>query len=335
VEWVRLAAEDCPKLEKAMTKPTLMITRPLPDAVVAAAQAAFDVTVRSENTPLRDAEKRAALSGYDAVLPTLGDAFSAEYFDGRPRCRILANFGVGFNHIDAVAARAAGVEVTNTPGAVTDATADIAMTLMLMTCRRAGEGERMVRAGKWQGWHPTQLLGMHVGGKTLGIVGMGRIGKAIARRAQAGFGMKVVFYNRSAVTDLEGEATQLGSLQDVMAVADVVVIAVPATPQTHHLINAETLAAMRPDSYLINIARGDIVEEAALVAALQGGQIAGAGLDVYEFEPQVPDALRAMENVTMLPHLGTSALEVRMQMGMMAVDNLLAFAQGKPLPNPV
>ncbi len=313
----------------------LLITRPLPDRVVTAAQETFDVTLRPQNTPLSPAEIAEALSGYDAVLPTLGDQFTAEALQGAHRCRILANFGVGFNHIDAQAARAAGVEVTNTPGAVTDATADIAVTLMLMTCRRAGEGERMVRAGAWEGWHPTQLLGMHVTGKRIGIVGMGRIGKAIAQRAQAGFGMDVVFYNRSPVTDLPFPARQLPDLASVLAAADVVVLAVPATPQTHHLIDAAALSAMSKHAYLINIARGDVVDEAALIDALQHGAIAGAGLDVYEFEPKVPAALVAMENVTLLPHLGTSALEVREQMGMMAVDNLKAFFAGQTPPNRV
>ena len=313
----------------------LLITRPLPATVIEAANDTFEVTVRNVNDPLTKAEMTGALMSYDAVLPTLGDVFSADVFPATPRCEILANFGVGFNHIDAVAARAAGIEVTNTPGAVTDATADIAMTLMLMTCRRAGEGERMVRAGSWPGWNPTQLLGMHVSGKTIGIIGMGRIGKAIAKRAAAGFGMKVVFYNRSAVTGLPFEATQFDTLQQVMAAADVVVLAVPATPQTRHLINADALLAMTPDSYLINIARGDIVEEAALIDALQNDRIAGAGLDVYEFEPKVPEALIALENVTLLPHLGTSAQEVRVQMGMMAVANLKSFFNGELVPNPV
>lgn len=316
-----------------MTK--LLITRPLPQLVQEAAKGAFDVTVRTETTPLTVAERTTALRDFDAVLPTLGDQFPAKAFVEKPRARILANFGVGFNHIDADAARAAGLEVTNTPGAVTDATADIAMTLMLMTCRRAGEGERMVRAGNWPGWHPTQLLGMHVSGKTLGVVGMGRIGKAIAKRAAAGFGMKVVFYNRSEVNDLPFEATQLESLHAVMQAADVVVLAVPATPQTHHMIDAAALAVMTPDSYLINIARGDVMDEAALITALQEKRIAGAGLDVYEFEPKVPAALIALENVTLLPHLGTSAQEVREQMGLMAVENLIAFFDGKPVPNPV
>lgn len=313
----------------------LLITRPLPAKVVEAAKAVFDVTLRESNTPLTSSEVAEALAGYDAVLPTLGDIFGSGAFEGHARCRILANFGVGFNHIDAVAARSAGIEVTNTPGAVTDATADVAMTLMLMTCRRAGEGERMLRAGNWEGWHPTQLLGMHVTGKTLGVIGMGRIGKAIAKRAQAGFGMKVVFYNRSTVSDLEVEATQLDTLNEVMQAADVVVLAVPATPQTRHLIEAEALAALGPESYLVNIARGDVVDETALIAALQQGQIAGAGLDVYEFEPKVPEALLQLENVTLLPHLGTAAQEVREGMGMMAVENLIAFFEGKPVPNPV
>ncbi|NNK15595.1 MAG: D-glycerate dehydrogenase [Sulfitobacter sp.] len=315
--------------------PRLLITRPLPDKVVEAAKARFEVTMRSENTPLSKDEMVSALDEFDAVLPTLGDAFSADVFPQGPRCKILANFGVGFNHIDAAAARKAGIEVTNTPGAVTDATADIAMTLMLMTCRRAGEGERMVRAGEWAGWHPTQLLGMHVTGKTLGVVGMGRIGKAISRRAQAGFGMKVVFFNRSKVSDPGVEGTQMDRLEDVMATADVVVLAVPASPQTHHLIDAAALGAMSPDSHLINIARGDVVDEAALISALQEGRIAGAGLDVYEFEPKVSEALCAMENVTLLPHLGTSAQEVREEMGMMAVANLVAFFDGAKVPNPV
>lgn len=314
---------------------TLFITRPLPEPVIEAARAAYEVTVRPRTDPMSGAEAADALAAFDAILPTLGDPFGAAAFSGKIRAKMLANFGVGYNHIDVAAARAAGLEVSNTPGAVTDATADIAMTLMLMTCRRAGEGERMLRAGRWEGWHPTQLLGFHIGGKTVGIVGMGRIGKAIARRCHAGFGMDVVFHNRSPVADPGVPARQMGSLAEVLRAADVVVVAVPATPQTHHLIDAAALAEMKPTGFLINIARGDIVEEAALVEALSEGRIAGAGLDVYEFEPKVPEALIAMQNVTLLPHLGTAALDVRTGMGMMAVDNLLAHAEGRALPNPV
>ncbi len=315
----------------------LFITRPLPDKVVAEARKHFNVTMRDQTTPLKLGEMRAALTLYDVVLPTLGDQFSAEVFSEvpKPRCKLLANFGVGYNHIDVAAARAAGGAVSNTPGAVTEATADIGLMLMLMTARRAGEGERMVRAGKWEGWHPTQMLGLHLSGKVLGVIGMGRIGQAIARRAHHGLGMEVVFHNRSAKS-IEGMAArQLDSIAAVMQAADMVVIAVPGGAETRHLIDAKALSAMQPHAHLVNIARGDIIDEAALIAALQEGRIAGAGLDVYEFEPKVPQALMDMENVVLLPHLGTSALEVRIDMGMMAVANAVALAEGRDLPNPV
>ncbi|MFZ9949476.1 MAG: 2-hydroxyacid dehydrogenase [Gemmobacter sp.] len=315
-------------------KPTLHVSRRLPERVMAELDRDFAVTCRDTTLPMDLAEVRAALAGFDALLPTLGDALRAEAFAGPVRARILANFGVGYNHIDTVAARAAGLEVTNTPGAVTEATADIALALMLMTARRAGEGERMLRAGRWTGWHPTQMLGMHLGGRTVGIIGMGRIGKAIARRAHLGLGMSVRFYNRSPVADAGVPATQVATLAEAMA-SDVVVVAVPGGKATHHLIDAAAIAAMPAHAIFVNIARGDVVEEAALVAALTAGRIAGAGLDVYEFEPRVPEALIGMENVTLLPHLGTNALEVREAMGMMAVENLRAFFGGWPVPNPV
>jgi gluconate 2-dehydrogenase len=317
--------------------PSLFITRPLPDEVVEAARGHFSVTVRPSTEPMSPSECVAALEGFDAVLSTLRDPLNAATFAGVADCRakILANFGVGYNHIDVAAAKAKGMAVTNTPGAVTDATADIAMTLILMTCRRAGEGEHMVRAGAWTGWHPTQLLGMHVTGRTLGIVGMGRIGKAIARRAALGFGMKVVFYNRSWVDDVGVASQQMDTLHEVCRAADILVVAVPATPETHHIIDEAVLSEMQPHAVLVNIARGDVVDETALIAALEGTRIGGAGLEVYEFEPDVPLALRAMENVTLLPHLGTSCHEVRVRMGLMAVENLVAWAEGRPLPNPV
>jgi gluconate 2-dehydrogenase len=313
----------------------LLITRPLPAAVMQAAVLRFDVIARPSTAPLDASELRAALRDFDAVLPTLGDQFSAQVFADvpQPRARILANFGVGYNHIDVQAARNAGIAVSNTPGAVTDATADVALTLILMTARRAGEGERLLRAGSWQGWHPTQMLGAQVSGRRVGIIGMGRIGKAIARRCHYGFGMQVVFHNRSAVDDAGCPAEQL-PLAQVMA-ADFVVVAVPGGPATRHLINAETLAHMAPHGIFINIARGDVVDEAALADALLRGQIAGAGLDVYEREPQITAALLELENVTLLPHLGTAVLEVRSAMGLMALDNLVAHLDGRPLPNPV
>lgn len=314
--------------------PELYITRPLPEKVLERARSFFNVTLREQTTALKKGEMRAALVLYDAVIPTLGDLFTAEVFDGmeESRCRLLANFGVGYNHIDVDAARAVGIKVTNTPGAVTDATADIALMLMLMSARRAGEGERMVRAGNWSGWHPTQMLGLHLGGKTCGIIGMGRIGQAIARRARLGLGMEVIYHNRSA-RPIDIPARQVGALDELLQSADCVVVAVPGGAETHHLIGARELGLMRPHAHLINIARGDVVDEAALVAALEAGQIAGAGLDVYEFEPDVPAELRNRENVTLLPHLGTAALDVREEMGLMAVENAIAHIEGRPPPN--
>lgn len=314
----------------------LLITRNLPESVIAKARDHFDLTYRDSPDVMTRDEMENSLRDFDVVLPTLGDIYDADVFAAvpSPRCKLLANFGVGYNHIDVGAATKAGIAVTNTPGAVTDATADIGLMLMLMTCRRAAEGERLVRAGDWRGWHPVQMLGLHMSGKTLGIVGMGRIGQAIAKRAHYGFGMQVKYVNRSA-KDMSFPAEQIASLAELAAQVDVLVIAVPAGPETHHLIDAGVLSAMQPHAHLVNIARGDIVDEAALITALRNGQIAGAGLDVYEFEPKVPQALIDLENVTLLPHLGTAALEVRTDMGMMALDNLIAFAKGQRLPNAV
>ncbi|WP_333714528.1 2-hydroxyacid dehydrogenase [Yoonia sp.] len=312
----------------------LLITRVLPEANLAAARARFDVTVRDTAVGLTMVEAAEALQTYDAILPTLGDQFTAEAFVGDLRCGVLANFGVGYNHIDVAAAARAGVQVSNTPDVVTDATADIGMTLILSTCRRAGEGERLVRADQWTGWGPTHMLGTHVTGKTVGIVGMGRIGQAVARRCHYGFEMPVLYHNRSQkAVDLP--ARQVESLHDLMGAADIVVVTLPGGGANTHLIDAAALAAMKPTGIFINIARGDVVDEPALITALQEGVIAGAGLDVFEHEPHVPDAFREMENVVLLPHLGTAALEVREAMGQMALDNIIAWDEGRPLPQAV
>ncbi len=313
----------------------VLISKRLPDSVLAEARAHYDVTLRETEEAMNAEEVSTALGAYDAILPTLGDDISDVAISGCDdlRAKIIANFGVGFNHINVEAAKARGLVVTNTPGAVTDATADIAITLMLMTARRAGEGERLVRSGQWSGWQPTQMLGLHVSGKTVGIIGMGRIGQAIAQRCSGGFGCKVVYANRSEKAVPHAE--QLGSMQEVAQAADVVFVATPGGPGTRHLIDADVMSAMQPHAILVNISRGDVVDETALIAALQAGQLAGAGLDVYEHEPAVPKALREMENVTLLPHLGTNALEVREDMGRMALANLHAFFAGKPVPNPV
>ena len=314
----------------------LWITRPMTAAVEARAREEFDVDIRPDTGVLSRAEMQHALRDYDVVMPTLGDRFDAEIFAAvpAPRCRLLANFGVGYNHIDVEAARAAGVAVTNTPGAVTDATADIAMTLLLMSARRAGEGERLVRDGSWEGWHPTQMLGQHVTGKTVGIVGLGRIGAAIGQRCHFGFGMKVLYTARSD-KDPGFPVSRCANLSEMAAQVDFLVVAVPGGADTRHMVDEAVLAAMQPHAHLINIARGEIVKEAALITALQEQRIAGAGLDVYEFEPEVPEVLRALDRVTLLPHLGTATEEVRSNMGHMVLDNVAAFIAGQKLPNPV
>ena len=312
----------------------LLITRVLPEANLAAARARFDVTVRDTADGLTVAEAAQALADYDAILPTLGDQFSAEAFIGDLRCGVLANFGVGYNHIDAAAAGMAGVLVSNTPDVVTDATADIGLTLILSTCRRAGEGERLVRADQWTGWGPTQMLGTHVTGKTVGIVGMGRIGQAVARRCHYGFEMPVLYFNRSR-KEVDFPARRVDTLHELMGAADIIVVTVPGGGGNTELIDAAALAAMKPTGIFVNIARGDVVDESALITALATEQIAGAGLDVFAHEPHVPDAFRALENVVLLPHLGTAALEVREAMGQMALDNIIAWEEGRPLPQAV
>lgn len=315
----------------------LLITRTLPDDNHAFAKAHFDTTLRDADRGLTEEEAAEALRQYDAILPTLGDRFTAGAFAAAGadlRCRILANFGVGYNHIDVAAAKAAGVKVSNTPDTVTDATADIGMTLILATCRRAGEGERLVRTGTWDGWSPTQMLGTHVTGKTVGIVGMGRIGQAVAHRCHFGFNMPVLFYNRSP-KGTHVPALQVDSLDELMRTSDIIVVTVPASAETRNMIDAAAIAAMKPTGILINIARGDVVDEPALIAALTDRRIAGAGLDVYAAEPFVPEALRQLENVVLLPHLGTAALEVRTAMGQMALNNIMAWAAGDTPPQEV
>ncbi len=309
----------------------LLLTRKFPDANIAAAQAHFDVTVMDREEGLTPDEAKDALMNYDAILATLGDQFSAAAFAEPTRCKMIGNFGVGYNHIDVEAAQAAGVSVSNTPEVVTDATADIAMTLILATCRRAGEGERLVRAGKWDGWTPTFMLGTHVTGKTLGIVGMGRIGQAVARRAHFGFEMPIKYFNRSQKS-VDFPATQVETLNQLMSDCDIIVVTVPGGGANTQLINREALDAMKPTGIFVNVARGDVVDEDALIDVLEAGQIAGAGLDVFEKEPFVPERLRALENAVLLPHLGTSALEVREQMGQMALDNILAWSKGETPP---
>jgi len=313
-------------------RPSLVVTRRLPAAVEQQLAREFDARLNPDDHPLTMAELQAALTSADALLPTVTDRLTAQLLQVEPlRAKILANFGVGFNHIDVAAAKARGLVVTNTPDVLTDDTADDAIMLMLMVARRAGEGERHVRAGAWTGWRPTHMLGTKVTGKTLGLVGMGRIGRAVARRAHRGFGMRVIFhdpYPPSAEVAAELGAEPRRSVDEVLREADFVSLHSPATAETHHLVDAARLALMKPSAFLINTARGDIVDEAALIAALKAGRIGGAALDVLEREPQVPPELLTMENVVLLPHLGSATQETRVAMGLRALENLKAFFTG-------
>ncbi|MEC9434582.1 MAG: D-glycerate dehydrogenase [Pseudomonadota bacterium] len=313
-------------------RPRVIVTRRLPATVEAALSDRFDTVLNPDDAPFDAGRLAAAMASADAVLCTVGDRIDAAALGAAPRAKLLANFAVGVNHIDLDACAARGVAVSNTPGVLTDATADIAMTLILMVLRRAAEGERMVRAGAWEGWAPTQLLGGDLRGRTLGIVGMGRIGQATARRAHHGFGMRILYANRSEVDP--GLPAQRMELPALMAAADVVSLHCPGGEANRGLISAALIGRMKPGAVLINTARGDVVDEPALIAALEAGRIS-AGLDVFAQEPRVPEALRGLDNAVLLPHLGSATEETREAMGMKCVANLEAFFEGRPLPDRV
>ncbi|MGH3794006.1 MAG: 2-hydroxyacid dehydrogenase [Pseudonocardiaceae bacterium] len=321
-----------------MPDPAIVVTRRWPAPVEQELLRRFPhARLNADDVPLGSEGLRTALHEADVVLPTVSDRLSAELFEGELRTRFLGNFGVGYNHIDVEAAARAGVVVTNTPGVLTDTTADTAMTLLLMIARRAGEGEREVRSGRWTGWRPTHLMGADVTGKTLGIIGMGRIGVAVARRAHFGFGMPVFFYDSADVEPPHGipGARRVGTVDEVLAAADFVSLHMPGGGENTHLLNAARLARMKPTAFLVNSARGDVVDSAALVEALRCGTIAGAALDVYEGEPAIPPGLAELDNAVLLPHLGSATLETRTAMGMLVLDNLQAFLDGREPPSRV
>ena len=322
-------------------KPVVLLTRRWPAAVEDALAQRYTLIRNESNLGLSAPELAEALTVADVVCPTVTDALNSKVFAAAAkagiRAKLLANFGVGFNHIDLAAAAAHGVAVSNTPGVLTNATAEIAMTLLLMCARRTGAGERLVRGEQWQGWHPTHMLSTQVSGKTLGIVGMGRIGIAMARMAHHGFAMRIVYSSRSAVA--ESVAMELGAqclpLDELLQTTDFVSLHCPATPETRNLINAQKLRLMSEHAVLINTARGDVVAEADLVQALRDGVIAGAGLDVYAQEPAVPKELLDLEQVVLLPHMGSGTVETREAMGMCALANIEAHVAGQPLPHAV
>jgi len=316
-----------------MSRPRIVVTRRLPEAVEARLAETFDAALNPTDDPMSAESLAEAMRSADGLLPAVSDRIDAALIatPGR-RVQIVANFAVGVNNIDLDAARAAGLVVTNTPGVLTDATADLAIALTLAATRRMTETEAVLRRGAWDGFRPTGYLGMGLQGRTLGIVGMGRIGQATARRAALGFGMKIAYFNRSPVGPFDFPAEALPSVEAVMAAADVVSLHIPGGEGNRGLISAAMIAAMKPTAYLVNTARGDVLDEIALAEALAAGRIAGAGLDVYAEEPAVPAALLAAPNLTLLPHIGSATLETRTAMGMLATDNLVAHFAGRPLP---
>ena len=298
----------------------------------------FELRINDDNHVMSSAELARALAWADVVCPTVTDSLTGALLSAPTvNAKLLANFGVGFNHIDMAAASRAGIAVTNTPGVLTDATAEIALTLMLSSARRAGEGERLVRSGQWGGWHPTHMLSTQVTGKTLGIVGMGRIGLAFAKQAHHGLGMNIMYSSRVTRSEqaLEGLPAKHCALDELLATSDFVSLHCPATPQTRHLINSQTLSKMKPTAHLINTARGDVINEEDLIAALRQGVIAGAGLDVYAAEPKLSEGLADLPNVVLLPHMGSGTTQTRVAMGECALANIRAFAEDRPLPNQV
>jgi len=320
-------------------RPRLLVTRRLPEAVERRLADRYDAVLNPSDTPLRPATLAEAMTRFDALLPTISDRLGADILEVPGRTvGILGNYGAGVDHLDLAAARRAGIVVTNTPDVLTDATAEMAILLMLMAARRAGEGERVLRAGGFEGWNPTFLVGQSVIGKTLGLVGFGRIAQATARRAHHGFGMRIVFHSRTRAapeTEAGCAATYLASVAEVAADADVLSLHVPGGPATHHLIDADLLARMKPSAIVVNTARGTVIDEAALAAALASRSIAAAGLDVFEREPEVHPQLLQCENAVLLPHLGSATTETRVAMGMLVADNLDAFFAGRDVPNRV
>lgn len=316
-----------------MAKPRVFLSRELPPAVMTELRDRCDLTANPESRVLSKAELIAAATGMDGLLCLLTDTIDADVLDIQPRLKVVSNYAVGFNNVDVPAATERGIPVTNTPGVLTDTTADFAFALLMAVARRVVEGDRFTRAGSYKEWAPLLMLGADVHGKTLGLVGAGRIGLAMARRAR-GFAMRVVYHDvHPAPPD---QAAELGlerlSLEDLLAEADFVSVHAPYMPETHHLIGAPQLALMRSTAFLINTARGPLVDEAALVEALRAGRIAGAGLDVYEHEPALTAGLRELDNVVLAPHAASASLETRTKMGLLAVENLMAVLEGKRAP---
>lgn len=322
-----------------MRPPKVLVTRRWPASVEEKLQQLYDVTLNEDDHPFSADELKHALQHYDAVCPTVCDSLPAEVLNvPNRRCKILGNFGVGYNHIDIAAAQQQGLIVTNTPGVLTESTADIAMTLLLMSARRGAEGDRLVRSGQWTGWCPTQMMSSDVTGATLGLIGFGRIAQAMARKAHHGFGMKILYVkptpaDPAVVANLK--AVHCETVEELLPQCDYVSLHCPGGPETRHLIDENRLKLMKPSAHLINTARGDVIDSQALIKALQEKRIAGAGLDVYENEPRLDPGFLTLDNVSLLPHLGSATIATRTAMGEKVLANLAAYFAGKQMPDRV
>lgn len=319
-------------------KPIVVVTRKLPDVVETRMMELFDARLNSDDAPLSHAQLIEAAQTADVLVPTVTDRIDGDIIEkAGPQLRMIASFGTGVDHIDLKAARARGITVTNTPGVLTEDTADMTMALLLAVARRLAEGERLVRSGQWKGWGPTTMLGHRIWGKRLGILGMGRIGQALARRARA-FGMSIHYHNRRRVypdVEKELEATYWESLDQMLARMDVVSINCPHTPATYHLLSERRLKLLRPHCYIVNTSRGEVIDETALTKMLSKGEIAGAGLDVFEHEPAVNPKLLRLDNVVLLPHMGSATIEGRIDMGEKVIINIKTFVDGHAPPDRV
>ena len=312
-------------------KPVVFLTRKLPDSTETRMRELFDTRLNETDMPMSDEELRAVVKQADVLVPTVTDRIDADLINAAgDQLKLIASFGTGVDHIDLAAARARGITVTNTPGVLTEDTADVALALMLAVPRRIAEGDKVARAGDWNGWSPTGMLGHRINGKRLGIIGMGRIGSAVARRAR-GFGLSIHYHNRKPVhpeTEAELEATYWESLDQMLSRVDIVSVNCPHTPATHRMLTRERLELMQPSAYLVNTSRGEVVDEEALADLLASRHIAGAGLDVYADEPNITPSLMTLSNVVLLPHIGSATIEGRLEMGDKVIINIQTFWDG-------
>ncbi|MEC8775430.1 MAG: D-glycerate dehydrogenase [Pseudomonadota bacterium] len=319
-------------------KPLVIVTRKLPDVIETRMMELFETRLNLEDTPMSQAELSAAVAEADVLVPTVTDRIDSNILSqAGDNLKLIASFGTGIDHIDFAAAKKQNITVTNTPGVLTEDTADMTMALILAVPRRLSEGERLVRAEKWAGWGPTLMLGHRIWGKRLGIVGMGRIGQAVAHRAR-GFGLSIHYHNRQRVhpeTESELKATFWESLDQMLAHMDIISINCPHTPATFHLLSERRLKLVKPHAYIVNTSRGEVIDEKALTRMLASGEIAGAGLDVFEHEPAVNPKLLNLENVVLLPHMGSATLEGRLDMGEKVIVNIKTFADGHTPPDRV